>query len=384
MLGYLIRRLLSGIVALLVFVSLVFFLTQLLVSVDFVDLTLPLGTSASVRDQVREDLGLDRPLGERYADYMLGLMQGDLGTSYGGYSVAWALSRVTLPTLLVFVPGVVLAFTIGNYLGGVTAWRGRSLFSDGVTLLGITAYAFFPPALVFVLDQVFVNGLHISPENVDLFWDRLRFQNPDIDPVTIYRDMLIGFAGATIAVLLINFAYHRLRHRSLSLFVTLPLGFGLWVITWAIFGSWTYNSQVATLILIPVFGFTLLTLGDMLVVSRTSISDVLYEEYINTARAKGLSDRDVRTRHAMRSALLPIASKAVISLPYLLTGLAIIEYSLRWGGIGSTLFGAMGIMDIPLVMGCLIAAGILSLFARIVLDVLVLYLDPRLRSSAAY
>jgi peptide/nickel transport system permease protein len=184
--------------------------------------------------------------------------------------------------------------------------------------------------------------------------------------------------------LLINFAYHRLRHRSLSLFVTLPLGFSLWVITWAIFGSWTYNSQVATLILIPVFGFTLLTLGDMLVVSRTSISDVLYEEYINTARAKGLSDRDVRTRHAMRSALLPIASKAVISLPYLLTGLAIIEYSLRWGGIGSTLFGAMGIMDIPLVMGCLIAAGILSLFARIVLDVLVLYLDPRLRSSAAY
>jgi peptide/nickel transport system permease protein len=112
---------------------------------------------------------------------------------------------------------------------------------------------------------------------------------------------------------------------------------------------------------------------------QSSMADVLQEEYITTAHAKGLSASTVREKHAARNAILPVLSRLVISLPYLLTGIVIIESSLGWPGMGTTLWNSLYWQDMPLVMDMLLIVGLLSLVARLVLDVLIAYLDPRIR-----
>ncbi len=113
---------------------------------------------------------------------------------------------------------------------------------------------------------------------------------------------------------------------------------------------------------------------------RTSMIDTLHEEYIQTARAKGLPENIIRDRHAARNALLPVMSRLVISLPFLLSGMVMIEQILKWDGIGSTLFYAVGMQNIPLVVGTFLVIGVLSLLARMVLDIIQAALDPRIRS----
>jgi peptide/nickel transport system permease protein len=132
---------------------------------------------------------------------------------------------------------------------------------------------------------------------------------------------------------------------------------------------------------LPIFAFSLLTLGEIAIITRTSLAETMHDEYVTTARAKGLSEAAVRDRHAARNALLPVISKVIVSLPYLIAGLAIIEYSLGWQGLGSAVFNYTLAKDVPMVLGHLLFIGIFAMGARVLLEILYLYLDPRLRSS---
>jgi peptide/nickel transport system permease protein len=114
-------------------------------------------------------------------------------------------------------------------------------------------------------------------------------------------------------------------------------------------------------------------------IMRSSMTEVLKEEYVTTARAKGLPASTVREKHAARNALLPVLSRLVITLPYLLTGIVIIEDSLNWPGVGSWMWLSLYWQDIPVVMGILLVVGFISLVARLFLDILAAYLDPRIR-----
>ncbi|MFQ5594839.1 MAG: ABC transporter permease subunit, partial [Anaerolineae bacterium] len=110
--------------------------------------------------------------------------------------------------------------------------------------------------------------------------------------------------------------------------------------------------------------------------------DTLGEEYIRTARAKGLPERVVRDKHAARNAVIPVFSRLVVSLPYLLTGIVIIERAVNWPGMGETMLLALYNKDTPVVMGALLIIGAISAAARLVLDVVQLYIDPRMRDRA--
>jgi peptide/nickel transport system permease protein len=96
-----------------------------------------------------------------------------------------------------------------------------------------------------------------------------------------------------------------------------------------------------------------------------------------------VSDRDVRDLHAARNAMLPIVSKMVVSIPYLMAGLVIIEVASGVRGIGSMLFYATNMRDIPLMLGALVVIGLLTLVLRLALDVITALLDPRIRVEAA-
>jgi peptide/nickel transport system permease protein len=112
------------------------------------------------------------------------------------------------------------------------------------------------------------------------------------------------------------------------------------------------------------------------------MEETLTEQYIETARAKGLRPVVIRDRHAARNALLPVLSKLVTSLPYLLAGLVIIEQSVNWNGIGSLLFDAVVQQDLPIVMGVLVVIGLVVLVCRFILELAYDALDPRMRRTA--
>jgi peptide/nickel transport system permease protein len=130
---------------------------------------------------------------------------------------------------------------------------------------------------------------------------------------------------------------------------------------------------------LAILTYTVLSFGETMLIMQSSMTEVLKEEYVTTAHAKGLPASQVRERHAVRNALLPVLSRLVISMPYLITGVVIIESAVGWPGMGMAMWNALYWQNMPVVMVMVLFVGILSLAARLVLDVLIAYLDPRIR-----
>ncbi len=134
---------------------------------------------------------------------------------------------------------------------------------------------------------------------------------------------------------------------------------------------------------VPIITFVLLTTGETMLIMQTTMDDTINQEYIRTAQAKGLRESRVRDKHAGRNAIITVLTRLVVSLPYLLTGIVIIERSLQWEGTGETLFVALYNRDMPFVMGTLIVIGVISMLSWLILEILALHLDPRSRDRAS-
>ncbi len=381
MLQYIIRRLISGLFILFLFVSLVFFSAQALLPGDFVS-HYAFSLSPSEAEELRTQLGLGQPVWQSYLQWLANLARGDLGLSYtpfgAGPPVSEVLKSVLPSSILVFGLGTGLAFLIGQWLGKFTAWRGPGLVSGAITFGSIILYTSFPPWLSFLLTYIFVRYLGILslPRGVAVF------RSPQVDRPEVMAQMVAGFAAVLAALLLFNYLLQRFARRKIPgfLFVIL-LGMG-WMGTWALNGSTTFALEILEKASLPILTFTLLSFGEIMLVMRTTMADSRHEDYINTARAKGLADKDVRDRHAARTALLPVLSRLMISLPYLFTGMVMIEQVLGWAGVGTTLFFAVGNQNVPLMMGMALVIGVFSLVVRLILDILYAVLDPRTRSEA--
>jgi peptide/nickel transport system permease protein len=113
---------------------------------------------------------------------------------------------------------------------------------------------------------------------------------------------------------------------------------------------------------------------------RAALLDVLPADYIRTARLKGLTEREILRRHALRNALLPIISLVGLSFPALLTGAFFVEKIFAWQGMGYAVMSAIGTRDYPLVVGGVIIASIMVTLGSLLSDLLYAWADPRLRS----
>jgi peptide/nickel transport system permease protein len=199
---------------------------------------------------------------------------------------------------------------------------------------------------------------------------------------TVMLYVVVTLAGTGLVLAAVNWILGRTLRRRLPVLLFLPLMAAGSVGSWSILGFLPQALDVLYHASLPLATYVLLSFGETMLIMRTSMMDSLKEEYVNLARAKGLPERVVRDKHAARNALLPVFSRLIISLPYLLTGLVIIENEFGWPGMSGSLFSAMNNQDIPVVMGALLVVGVLSAVARLVLDVLYLYLDPRIRHGA--
>jgi peptide/nickel transport system permease protein len=112
---------------------------------------------------------------------------------------------------------------------------------------------------------------------------------------------------------------------------------------------------------------------------RSSMLDVLHQDYLRTARAKGASDRRVLFRHALRNALIPLVTLFALDLPYLFAGAVFIEMLFAWPGMGRLYYQAALQRDYPVLLGILIIGAGVIILSNLLADILYAYLDPRIR-----
>ena len=382
MIRFLFKRTLWAALIIFLFATVMFFLLQIIIPHDFT-VQFALGLTRAQREVMQEELGLHLPLWQQYTNWLSNFFNGTFGESFYGYPVVEIL-KATIPTsLLIFLTGTALAFIIGLSLGRFIGWRGSGPITSLTTFGGIALYTTFPPWLAWLITYFIGRRMRFfrsvfgssSFEGLDFkIWGDF----PHAPSVVAWR-MVISLIIATLVLLAFNALLHRLTRRRIPTWIIIPL------IAVGSAGSWyafEFNLQALDILsraAIPALTYTALTFGETMLIMRTSMADTLEEEYITVARAKGLPERIVRNKHAVRNAILPVVSRLVITLPYLMTGVVIIEDVFGWPGVGSVLFDSLYQQDMPIAMAILLFVGAFSLISRLLLDILLAYFDPRIR-----
>lgn len=381
MFRYLLRRSLSGLLAFFIFTAVLFFSFNLLIPYDYVTTLSLVLEGAEAREALQEELGLNLPLWQQYFNWLRELARGNLGrefTLFGdGSPIAELLAEAIPSTLLVFVSGALVAFGLGHRLGKITAWRVPKWFSGSITFGSIALYTSFPPWLAFLLGYLFI-------ERLDLFglkksFTRLLWIDAPFSHAEVMTRMIYSLLGALFVLLIVNWLLRRFWRRSIPTFLIFLLTLGGMYLAWWLGGYSFLALDIIKVALIPFITFVLLGFGDTMLLMQSGMVDMRHEMYIQTARAKGLPERVVRDKHAARNALLPVLSRFVINLPYLLTAIVIVEQATNWPGLGDLLFRSIYDQNTFIYMDILVIVGLIALLARLSLDVLYAYLDPRIR-----
>jgi peptide/nickel transport system permease protein len=375
-------------ISLVVFIVVAFFLIEALIPYD--------NTAVGPGDSVSA----------RFMDYMAGLARGDLGQSYGGESVT-ALIFESLPTtLLIFATGGILAYLLGSWLGRIVEWRRNHIAGGLATVVGLVLYTMFPPLLIFLL-------VHFGRD--PLLSARSALGLPT-DSLVVFRDAgfdearLINFGGLALLVTLLiaviaRSGARRMGWRLLPALV-LPAAVAAMVLAVARLGVGRQALDVfffrssreveigAGSPVLAVVAFLLVAFGEVMFVWRAGIADERSEDYVLTARAKAVPEHLIRDRHVARNVALPVLARSFAALPFLLTGLIIIEYQVQigscalsqgaecvyWsGGLSTTLFSAVRNADTPVILGVLVVMGLMLAVLRMVAEIAQVSLDPRIR-----
>ncbi len=279
------------------------------------------GGNAAYYEEMRARYGLDRPLPEQLGRYVASVLRGDFGYSFSYQQPVLRVIVSRVPaTLLLMGTALALSTMLGILLGVITATRPRTLLDYGITTVTLTAYA-MP---VFWLGQLLIIAFAVR---LKLF--------PVQGMVSVREE------------------YTGLRH----------------------------VRDVLRHLALPAITLGLLQLAVIARLTRTSLRQALNEDFVRTARAKGLHDRTVVFRHALRNALLPIVTVIGGQIGVMLTGAALTETIFAWPGLGRLLLDATRNRDYPLLMAIFILVAVTVVVANVITDVVYTLLDPRVRYS---
>jgi peptide/nickel transport system permease protein len=132
---------------------------------------------------------------------------------------------------------------------------------------------------------------------------------------------------------------------------------------------------------LPFLTLTLAFIGEYALIMRSSLLDVMGEDFVNTARAKGLRENDVLRRHVVPNALLPVVTLVALNLGFVVSGAITIETVFSWPGLGLLSFEALRAPDYPLLQGLFLFFSAAVIIANLIADLLYSYLDPRVREA---
>jgi peptide/nickel transport system permease protein len=385
MLRFLTRRLIQMFFLFIIFLSIVWLLLQLMPG-DITDTligdpNIPLAT----RLELSERLGLDQPLYVQYWTYITNFFQGDLGVSFSRYpQEVWNILWEAIPrTLVLVLTATLLAYWMGFKSGKLIAWGRGGKTEQGFIVGGIFLQTVFYPWFAIVMLWGF--GYFLGWFPIGRFITVGLWQGSGYDATTLFQQLIVTTSLALLVYLGARYVIKRTAsnlvtqqrvQRIASTIVILGL-----VAFWYFNPARTYAADLAWHTILPVATLGLVLFGAVMLITRTSMLETLGEDYILTAKAKGLPHGVIRDRHAARNALLPVVTSFVLALGTVIGGAIITEEIFSWPGMGLLFLDGISVSDIPLVAGALAITGVLTLFAHLVVDILYTVLDPRIRIS---
>ncbi|HEW93136.1 ABC transporter permease [Candidatus Geothermarchaeota archaeon] len=319
---YILKKVLSLLITLYIVITINFFLFRIMpgnaVRLMFLD---PRVSKENI-DLMMKKFGLDKPLWMQYLIYIRETVSGNLGISFWKNEPVINIIMSRLPqTIILLTIAIIVSTSLGIILGAYSAWRKGSL-TDSV-ILGLSLITYSIPS--------FWNGILLLL--VFSFWLNL---------FPLGGTGSIGISHASLMEQILDFAWHS----------TLPL---------------------ITLILYYLGGYVM--------IMRNSMLDVLSEDYIVAAYAKGLSDKRILWRHAVRNALLPVTTVTALNFGWMIAGVIEVEVVFSWPGVGRLVYDAIIQRDYPLLQGAFLIIAISVIIANFISDIIYGFLDPRIRKG---
>jgi len=326
---YLLRRLVYLVITLFAIIAFNFFLFRIMPG-DPAAVLVPKTSDEYLKDLIREKFHLNDDLLTQFYYYIVDTFRGDFGISTGVVKYADISAIIPNPlfnTVLLVGIGTIFAIWLGVALGRAAAWkRGKAADTVGMAF-ALTFYSMPTFLFALIILMIFAGEFNWFPTEDaygSLPWDSTP---PD------YRDMNLFEKAASRG-------YH---------------------------------------LVLPVFAFTIEMLAEYALIMRNSLTDVLTEDYIVTARAKGLSSRSILHDHAMKNAMLPVVTVAAISIGWVLGGDIMVEIVFSYNGAGLLTWDAVNARDYPLLQALFLIMAIVVLIANLFADIIYVYLDPRVK-----
>jgi peptide/nickel transport system permease protein len=315
MVAYVVRRFLQLIIVLLG-VSVITFIIMFLVPGDPAQLLAGRNPTPERVAVIRHHFGLDKPVYEQYLLFLNRLVHGDLGESYQFQRPVTAMLLGNLGNTAQLAIAAVLIELLGIPLGIYSALRQYSFWDTALTTTALIIWGI--PVFVLGLAMQYVFGLKLN---------------------------LLPITGAGTNVF------------------------------------WVIPSSIATLeaLILPAVTLGLIEVAYISYMQRASMLEVIRSDYVRTARAKGLSEKSVVLKHALKNAIIPVMTIAGIDLGGLMGGAILTETVFSRPGVGLMIYQAIGARDLPVVAGGVLFATLVYVIANLVVDIGYAYVDPRIR-----
>jgi ABC-type dipeptide/oligopeptide/nickel transport system permease component len=313
---YVLKRVAFAIVTVFVAITINFALFRLAPGSAVSNLSRVPHATQQLRQALRQQFGLDKSKGAQYVIYLKQLLHGNLGVSFENEQpVSKNLRAALLNTLPMVTLGTLFAIVIGTLTGVIAAWR-RGTATEALTVSSALGFYSMPTHWLGLM-------------------------------------LIILFAGVLPTGGMTNE------------FLLNP-------------SFWTHLKDLTSHIALPSLTLGLVLYGEYTLIVRSAMLETLGEDYILTARAKGLKPWTIVRRHALRNAMLPIATLVALSLGYIVAGAILIETVFSWPGIGRAVYEAVLQRDYPMLQGAFLLLTISVVFFNLVADLLYFKLDPRI------
>ena len=276
--------------------------------------------------QVRHELGLDQPLPQQFVTYLKDTATFKFGDSFfmQGRPVSTTIRERIWPTILLVGTSTIASIAIGLLIGIYAGWRRNTRFDYG--WLGVTLVLYACPEFYLGILVLMAFGAGVGPF-------------PALFPIGGYSTPGAGLSG-----------------------------FSYWI-------------DVLNHLVMPWFTLTFAYLGEYTLIMRSSLIDVLGDEFVMTARAKGVRENDILWRHVVPNALLPTWTLTMLSLGFIFGGAITIELVFSYPGVGWLTVQAITAKDYPLMQALFLLFSGAVIIANLVADVTYMYLDPRVRAA---
>ena len=385
MLRYVVRRTYQLVIVFFLFLVTSYVLFDSIPGNAFQNLLLNPQLPPEAYDQVIKLYGLDKPLSERIVLYIQNFFKGDFGYSYKYYpKTPIELIAERLPrTLMLFAMVNIVAFYTGFLIGKILAWRRGSKSETWITVTSVFSYTVFYPWFALMMLWFFGYKLDWLPIGKFLYPEKWYDSPYDSDVIFV---SMIKFVAVVSILQMLAFVYSR-NIESLSArrnirflsFITLVVASFIYWNRGEMLNQKIYAMDIAYHMILPVFTVTVVAFAGTALLTRTTMMEVMKDDFILTARAKGISQKRIRDRHAARNALLPVVTSFIFTIVTIIDGSVLTETIFSWPGMGQLILDSVLSEDIPVAMATFSFIGVFALIAHFIADISYAYLDPRIR-----